>query len=50
MDQSLFNANCGESREELATMIKLKVNGKEHAVDVTPDTPLLWVLRESLSL
>jgi isoquinoline 1-oxidoreductase alpha subunit len=31
-------------------MIKLKVNGKEHAVDVTPDTPLLWVLRETLGL
>ena len=29
-------------------MIKLKVNGKEQSVDVTPDTPLLWVLRESL--
>jgi isoquinoline 1-oxidoreductase alpha subunit len=31
-------------------MIKLKVNGKEHAVDVSPDTPLLWVVRESLGL
>jgi aerobic-type carbon monoxide dehydrogenase small subunit (CoxS/CutS family) len=31
-------------------MIKLKVNGKEHAVDVAPDTPLLWVLRETLGL
>jgi isoquinoline 1-oxidoreductase alpha subunit len=31
-------------------MIKLKVNGKEHAVDVSPDTPLLWVLRETLGL
>jgi aerobic-type carbon monoxide dehydrogenase small subunit (CoxS/CutS family) len=28
-------------------MVKLKVNGKEHAVDVSPDTPLLWVLRET---
>ncbi len=31
-------------------MIKLKVNGKERSVDVRPDTPLLWVLRESLGL
>jgi aerobic-type carbon monoxide dehydrogenase small subunit (CoxS/CutS family) len=28
----------------------LKVNGKEHTVDVSPDTPLLWVLREHLKL
>jgi len=26
------------------------VNGREHAVDVEPDTPLLWVLRDSLGL
>ena len=31
-------------------MIKLKVNREEHALDVTPDTPLLWVLREKLQL
>jgi isoquinoline 1-oxidoreductase alpha subunit len=31
-------------------MIKLKVNRKEHTVDVPPDTPLLWVLRETLGL
>jgi isoquinoline 1-oxidoreductase alpha subunit len=31
-------------------MVKLKVNGKDHSVDVSPDTPLLWVLRESLGL
>ena len=30
--------------------IKLMVNGKERAVDVTPDTPLLWVLRDDLGL
>jgi aerobic-type carbon monoxide dehydrogenase small subunit (CoxS/CutS family) len=36
--------------QELATMVKLKVNGKQHAVDVSPDTPLLWVLRETLGL
>jgi isoquinoline 1-oxidoreductase alpha subunit len=31
-------------------MIKLKVNRKDCSVDVTPDTPLLWVVRESLGL
>jgi aerobic-type carbon monoxide dehydrogenase small subunit (CoxS/CutS family) len=31
-------------------MVTLKVNGKEHAVDVSPDTPLLWVVRETLGL
>jgi aerobic-type carbon monoxide dehydrogenase small subunit (CoxS/CutS family) len=31
-------------------MIKLKVNGKQHEVDVSPDMPLLWVLRETLGL
>lgn len=31
-------------------MIRLTVNGKAHDVDVDPDTPLLWVLREQLGL
>jgi isoquinoline 1-oxidoreductase alpha subunit len=33
-----------------ACMISLDVNGKTHLVDVTPDTPLLWVLRDHLHL
>src|SRR6266516_7139366 len=33
-----------------ADMIKLKVNRKAQSVDVNPDTPLLWVLRENLGL
>jgi isoquinoline 1-oxidoreductase alpha subunit len=28
----------------------VSVNGQAHSVDVTPDTPLLWVLRDSLGL
>ncbi len=28
----------------------LTVNGKSHTVDVAPDTPLLWVLRDDLGL
>jgi isoquinoline 1-oxidoreductase subunit alpha len=31
-------------------MLKLKVNRKEYDVDVTPDMPLLWVLRDVLGL
>jgi len=31
-------------------MIKLRVNRKDHMVDASPHTPLLWVLRESLGL
>jgi aerobic-type carbon monoxide dehydrogenase small subunit (CoxS/CutS family) len=31
-------------------MIHLNVNGQDHAVDVADDTPLLWVLRETLGL
>jgi isoquinoline 1-oxidoreductase alpha subunit len=30
--------------------ITLVVNGQERTVDVSPDTPLLWVLRDSLGL
>ena len=31
-------------------MITLTVNGQSHTVDVDPDTPLLWVLRDTLGL
>lgn len=30
--------------------ITLKVNGQEYTVDVSPDMPLLWVLRDTLGL
>lgn len=32
------------------TTFKLKVNGHQHEVDVDPDTPILWVLRDHLKL
>ena len=32
------------------TSITLTVNGEEHTVDGDPDTPLLWVLRDTLGL
>lgn len=30
--------------------MRIKVNGEVHEVDVEPDTPLLWVVREKLGL
>lgn len=30
--------------------ISLTVNGEKHAIDVDPDTPLLWVIRDHLKL
>ncbi len=30
--------------------MKISVNGQEHQVDVEPDMPLLWVLRDELGL
>lgn len=31
-------------------MVKLTVNGKARTVDVDPNTPLLWVIREQIGL
>ena len=31
-------------------MADLNVNGKTHRVDVDPNTPLLWVLRDTIGL
>ncbi|MHB8428815.1 MAG: (2Fe-2S)-binding protein [Acidiferrobacterales bacterium] len=31
-------------------MIRIYVNGSRHSVDVDPDTPLLWVLRDAIGL
>src|SRR6185437_6410996 len=30
--------------------IRLTINGKAHEVDVDPNTPLLWVIREQVGL
>ena len=32
------------------TAFTIKVNGHQHQVDVDPDTPILWVLRDHLDL
>ena len=31
-------------------MLSLKVNGKVYPVDVEPETPLLWVIRDTIGL
>lgn len=31
-------------------MTRLTINGKSHNVDVEPETPLLWVIRESVGM
>lgn len=30
--------------------VNIKVNGKQHSLDIDPSTPLLWVLRDHLNL
>jgi isoquinoline 1-oxidoreductase alpha subunit len=30
--------------------IRITVNGRSHAIDVEPDTPLLWAIRDTLGL
>ena len=31
-------------------MVTLKINGKSHTVDASPEMPLLWVLRDLLGM
>jgi isoquinoline 1-oxidoreductase alpha subunit len=31
-------------------MVTIRVNGKVHELDIEPETPLLWVLRDELNL
>jgi isoquinoline 1-oxidoreductase alpha subunit len=38
------------ARRILMTAITINVNGKQQAVEVSPETPLLWVLRDTLGL
>jgi len=37
-------------RRTLVASLTLTVNEKKHAIDVNPETPLLWVLRDTLGL
>jgi aerobic-type carbon monoxide dehydrogenase small subunit (CoxS/CutS family) len=38
------------SGEELTVALSLIINGNTHEVDVEPETPLLWVLRDNIGL
>src|SRR5579871_2415845 len=38
------------ARTEGSMAIKITVNGQTHSLDVEPDTPLLWTIRETLGL
>jgi len=31
-------------------MVQLNINGRSHQIDVEPDTPLLWAIREQVGL
>jgi aerobic-type carbon monoxide dehydrogenase small subunit (CoxS/CutS family) len=31
-------------------MLRLTINGNSHDVDVEPDTPLLWVIRDTIGM
>jgi AraC-like DNA-binding protein len=42
--------SSGNIGSEEGPMIDISVNGKRHWVDVEPDTPLLWVIREAIGL
>ena len=36
--------------EEEVHMITLNVNGKSHEIDISPEMPLLWAIRDKLNL
>jgi isoquinoline 1-oxidoreductase alpha subunit len=44
VDIGCANLNWGHA------MISLQINGQSHDIDVTPDTPLLWALRDVLGM
>src|SRR5258708_9703072 len=43
-------AACEELIRRSRRMVHLNINGREQTVDVDGDTPLLWVLRDTLGL
>src|SRR5690348_9954232 len=38
------------TRSREAPMLSLKINGRTYDVDVEPETPLLWVIRDTVGL
>jgi isoquinoline 1-oxidoreductase alpha subunit len=49
-DESKRRVHSILSGGSLMDAIAITVNGKPHSVEVSPDTPLLWVLRDTLGL
>jgi isoquinoline 1-oxidoreductase alpha subunit len=49
---AVFGLRCTFKRnsEDGGSTMRLTVNGTEHEVDVEPDMPLLWVLRDELNI
>jgi isoquinoline 1-oxidoreductase alpha subunit len=43
-----LSARAAAHREEIK--MKLTINGKQHDIEVEPDTPLLWAIREQVGL
>jgi len=46
----MMNPGSGTTEEESVSSKKLIINGREHGVQVDPEMPLLWVLRDLLGL
>jgi isoquinoline 1-oxidoreductase subunit alpha len=45
-----FTMGCSRVDEDPVADITLRVNGRDRTVSVAPETPLLWVLRDTLEL
>ncbi len=41
---------CTLFARKVRDMLVLSVNGKTHELDIEPETPMLWVLRDELGL
>src|SRR3989442_2790832 len=50
MQQTIIARRAQKTLTESEKTMKLTVNGSEHSVVATPDTPLLYVLRDDLNL
>jgi isoquinoline 1-oxidoreductase subunit alpha len=48
--ESLSRPRAAQRRFIAMSQFSLLINGQSRSVDVAPDTPLLWVLRDSLDL
>jgi isoquinoline 1-oxidoreductase alpha subunit len=44
------HSECGNADTRRKRMARLTINGQAHDVDVDPNTPLLWVIREQVGL